>query len=173
MINSREIAERFRKQNKDVIRSIRNLIKRNPELSKHFIEDSYIADNGKANVQFQIDDVGVGIITNKFKYNVRSARFEHKYLNEIKDFLDEMNIKYILQYPVDNYRIDLYIPLYNIAIEIDEEEHKYKKDYDTIRQIYIEKQIHCKFIRINEGESCGSVIARIVKESKMFTDICA
>lgn len=173
LVNSREIAEKFGKQNKDVIRSIRNLIKRNPELSKHFIEDSYIADNGKANIQFQIDAAGAYVLTNKFKYDVRSARFEYKYLNEIKDFLDEMNIKYILQYSVDNYRIDLYIPLYNIAIEIDEEEHKYKKDYDTIRQIYIEKQIHCKFIRINEGESCGSVIARITKEMNLLPFRCA
>lgn len=75
-----------------------------------------------------------------------------------------MNISYILQYPVDNYKIDLYIPEYSIAIEIDEEAHRYKKDYDKIRQNYIENQIHCKFIRVNEGESCGSVIARLVKE---------
>lgn len=164
MTNSREIAEKFGRHHKHVIDSIRKLIKRNPELSKHFIEDSYIADNGKANILFQIDDIGADILTNKFKYNIRSARFEYKYINEIKDFLDEMNIKYILQYSVDNYRIDLYIPEYNIAIEIDEEEHKYKQDYDKMRQKYIEKQIHCKFIRINEGESCGSVIARILKE---------
>lgn len=164
MINSREIAVKFDKQRKHVNEAIRNLIKKNPELSKHFIESTYVSGRGRCEKQFEIDDIGVDILTNKLKYNVRSARFEYKYLNEIEDFLDEMNIKYILQYSVDNYRIDLYIPLYNIAIEIDEEEHKYKKDYDTIRQKYIEKQIHCKFIRINEGESCGSVIARIAKE---------
>ena len=78
-----------------------------------------------------------------------------------------MNINYVEQYWVDNYRIDLYIPLYNIAIEIDEKEHKYKQDYDKMRQKYIENQILCKFIRINEGESCGSVIARITKELYM------
>ena len=93
MTNSREIAEKFGRHHKHVIDSIRKLIKRNPELSKHFIEDSYIADNGKANILFQIDDIGADILTNKFKYNIRSARFEYKYINEIKDFLDEMNIK--------------------------------------------------------------------------------
>ena len=164
MTNSREIAIKFDKQRKHVNEAIRNLTKKNPELTEHFIESTYMSSRGRCEKQFEIDDFGVDILTNKFKYNVRSARFEYKYLNEIKDFLDEMKIKYILQYSVDNYRIDLYIPLYNIAIEIDEEEHKYKKDYDTIRQKYIEKQIHCKFIRINEGESCGSVIARIAKE---------
>ncbi len=93
-----------------------------------------MSNRGKCYPCFQIDDEGIEIIKNRYKFNIRSARFEYKYLNEIKDFLDEMNIKYILQYSVDNYRIDLYIPLYNIAIEIDEEEHKYKKDYDAIRQ---------------------------------------
>lgn len=148
-------------------RIIDNFTKRNPELSKHFIESTYISSRGRREKQFEIDDFGVDILTNKFKYNVRSARFEYKYLNEIEDFLKLMNINYVEQYWVDNYRIDLYIPLYNIAIEIDEKEHKYKQDYDKMRQKYIENQILCKFIRINEGESCGSVIARITKELYM------
>lgn len=154
------------------MRDIRNLLKKNPELSEHFFEGTFTS-NCRHYFKFNIDDTGADILTNKFKYNIRSARFEYKYLNEIKDFLDEMNIKYILQFPVDNYRIDLYIPKFNLAIEIDEEEHKYKKDYDKIRQKYIEKQIHCQFIRINEGESCGSVIARIVKELNLSCFGCA
>ena len=164
MINSREIAIKFDKQRKHVNEAIRSLIKKNPELSEHFIESTYISSRGRCEKQFEIDDIGADILSNKFKYNIRSARFEYKYLNEIQDCLDEMNIKYIPQYPVGNYRIDLYIPKYNLAIEIDEEEHKYKKDYDLKRQSYIENQIHCKFVRVNEGESCGSVIAKIVKE---------
>ena len=173
LVNSRKIAERFGKQSKHVNESIRNLIKKNPELSKHFIESSYISSRGRCEKQFEIDDIGVDILTNKFKYNIRSARFEYKYVNEIQDFLNVMNIEYIPQYPVDNYRIDLYIPKYNIAIEIDEKEHKYKKDYDKIRQKYIENQIQCKFIRVNEGESCGSAIAKITKELNLISYRCA
>ncbi len=173
MTNSRQIEEKFARKNKDVIRSVRNLVKRNPELSKHFIEDNYTASNGKMNVQFLIDDTGTDILINKFKYNIRSARFEYKYLNEIQDFFDAVNIECIPQYQVGNYKIDLYIPKYNIAIEIDEKEHKYKQNYDRKRQNYIENQIYCKFIRVNEGESCGSVIARIVKELKMLANKCA
>ena len=164
MTNSREIAEKYGKRNPDMNRIINNFTKRNPELSKHFIESTYISSRGRREKKFEIDDFGVDILKNKFKYNIRYARFEYKYLNEIEDFLDLMNVDYKEQFQVGNYRIDLYIPKYNIAIEIDEEEHKYKKDYDKIRKKYIEKQIHCKFVRVNEGESCGSVIARIVKE---------
>ena len=164
LTNSRKIAEIYKKRHANVTDAIRKFIKKNPELSKHFIESSYITDRGKCHPIFYIDNVGTDILTNKFKYYVRSARFEYKYLNEIKDFLDLMNVEYIEQYQVNKYKIDLYIPKYKIAIEIDEEDHKYKKDYDKIRQKYIEKQIHCKFIRINEGESCGCAIARITKE---------
>lgn len=164
MTNSREMAIKFDKQRKHVNEAIRNLIKKNPELTEHFIESTYMSSRGRCEKQFEIDDIGTDILTNKFKYNIRSARFEYKFLNEVKDFLDEMNIKYIPQYSVGNYKIDLYIPKYNIAVEIDEEEHKYKQDYDKIRQKYVEKQIHCAFIRVNEGESCGSAIGKIAKE---------
>ena len=164
MVNSREIAEKFAKAHKNVLASIKKLIRRNPELSKYFIESTYISKDGRCLKQYEIDDIGTDILTNKFKYNIRSARFEYKYLNEIKDFLNLMNVDYSEKYSVGNYKIDLYILKYNIAVEIDEKEHKYKQDYDKIRQKYIEKQIHCKFIRVNEGESCGSVMARITKE---------
>lgn len=164
MTNSREIAIKYEKLHKSILRTIGRILKKNPELSRYFMKSSYISKDGRRLIQYDIDDVGADILKNRFKYNVRSARFEYKYLNEIKDFLNLMNIDSVEQYQVGNYRIDLYIPSYNIAIEIDEAEHKYKKDYDTIRQKYIEKQIHCKFIRVNEGESCGSVIARITKE---------
>lgn len=173
MINSREIAIKFDKQRKHVNEAIRSLIKKNPELSEHFIESTYISSRGRCEKQFEIDDIGADILSNKFKYNIRSARFEYKYLNEIEEFLNIMNINYIEQYQVDNYRIDLYIPQYNTAIEIDEVEHKYKRDYDLTRQNYIENKIHCKFIRINEGESCGSMIARIIKEMELLHYKCA
>lgn len=173
MTNSREIAIRYKKRHSSVLRTIGKITKKNPEISRYFIESSYISKDGRRLIQYEMDDIGVDILKNKFKYNIRSARFEYKYLNEIQDFLNVMNIESIPQYQVDNYKIDLYISEYNIAVEIDEEEHKYKRDYDLIRQKYIENILHCKFIRINEGESCGNVIARIVKELKLCSDKCA
>lgn len=172
MINSREIAERFGKQSKHVNEAIRNLLKRNPELSKHFTKSSYLSNRGRYENQFEMDDIGVDILINKFKYNIRSARFEYKYLNEIKDFLNEMGIVFIPQYQVCNYRIDLYIPQFDVGIEIDEEEHKFKKEYDSKRQNYIENKINCRFIRINEGESCGKAIAKISRELNLTAYKC-
>ncbi len=145
------MAKRFEKRHDHITRDIRIFLKKNPEFSKHFFESSYISSRGRCYFEFEMDDIGADILRNKFKYNVRSARFEYKYLNEIKDFLEEMSIHYILQFQVGVYKIDLYIPKYNIAIEIDEEEHKYKREHDIKRQDYIESQIHCKFICVNEG----------------------
>ena len=164
LVNSREIAEKFSKDHDKVCRAIGNIVKKNPEFINDFILSYYISPRGRKYKHYLLTDNGAEILINKFKYNIRSARFEYKYLNEIEDFLDLMNVDYMEQFQVGNYRIDLYIPKFNLAIEIDEKEHKYKQGYDTIRQKYIEKQIHCTFIRINEGESCGSAIARIVKE---------
>lgn len=83
MTNSREIAIRFGKKNKDVNEAIRSIIKRNPKLSQHYAKSFYVSSRGRKEPQFEMDDIGVDILTNKFKYNVRSARFEYKYLNEI------------------------------------------------------------------------------------------
>lgn len=164
LTNSREIAIKYEKRHYSVLKAISEIIKKNPELYGYFIESSYISKDGRRLKQYDIDDMGADILKNRFKYDVRSARFEYKYLNEIGDFLNLMNIDYVEQYQVDNYKIDLYIPKYSIAIEIDEEEHKYQQDYDHKRQNYIENKIHCKFIRVNEGESCGYAIAKITKE---------
>lgn len=173
MVNSREIAEKFGKDHDKVCRTIRNIIKKNPEVIDEFILSYYISSRGRTYKYYLLTNNAVDILSNKFKYNIRSARFEYKYINEIQDFLNLMNIEYIPQYPVDNYRIDLYIPKFKLAIEIDEEEHKYKRDYDLKRQSYIENQIHYKFVRVNEGESCGSMMARIIKEMNLLYYRCA
>jgi len=173
LTNSREIAIKYEKRHKSILRTIDRITKKNPELSRYFMRSSYISKDGRRLKQYDIDNIGVDILSNRFKYNIRSARFEYKYLNEIEDFLNMMNIEYIEQYQVGNYKIDLYIPKFNLAIEIDEKEHKYKKNYDLIRQNYIENKIHCKFVRVNEGESCGSMIARVIKEMDLLSYRCA
>ncbi len=75
------------------------------------MRSSYISKDGRRLKQYDIDNIGVDILSNRFKYNIRSARFEYKYLNEIEDFLKLMNINYVEQYQIDNYRIDLYLNL--------------------------------------------------------------
>ena len=59
------------------------------------------------------------------------------------------NLETKRQFRVDNkYVIDLYIPLYNIAVECDEFNHSDRE----IRQRYIEEKLGCKFVRFNPDE---------------------
>ncbi|ELA6140492.1 TPA: DUF559 domain-containing protein [Escherichia coli] len=78
----------------------------------------------------------------KLEYTAR----EKIALNTIEQVL---GVKLLRQYPVLNYRIDGYDPVNNIAYEIDEPEHKYKKEQDEIRQRRIENELGCKFVRVN------------------------
>ena len=61
--------------------------------------------------------------------------------------------KILLQHSVLSYRIDLYFLEYKLAIEIVEKRHKDKNEHKAIeRQKAIEKELDCKFIRINSDK---------------------
>lgn len=57
--------------------------------------------------------------------------------------------KILEQYPVfdGKYRIDWYIPELKLAVEFDELHHKWQEKTDNLRQIAIEKELDCRFIR--------------------------
>ena len=75
-----------------------------------------------------------------------------------KELLFEIDIKeafkeittIISQYPVLNYRVDFYLPEFNLVIEYDEKQHMYYKN-DKERQTEIENYLQCHFIRVDEG----------------------
>lgn len=52
----------------------------------------------------------------------------------------------------NKYSVDGYIEKYNIILEWDEEYHNYQKENDMKRQLFIENNFNCKFIRINQKE---------------------
>ena len=77
-------------------------------------------------------------------------------------------------YKLITYEIDLYFLDYKLAVEIDE---KYHQDRDISREIErqkaLEKELGCKFIRINPGEEKFNIfkaqneIFRHIKESNI------
>lgn len=78
---------------------------------------------------------------------------EHNILINVIKYLDKIKVNYIPQYKVKKYKIDCYLPDYRIAIEIDEDNHKSRnKEYEKERQIEIEKNLNCKFIRVNPDD---------------------
>lgn len=55
-----------------------------------------------------------------------------------------------LQHMVGKYKIDLYLPEYNLAIECDELGHRDRdNEYEIEREEFIKKELRCGFIRFN------------------------
>lgn len=68
------------------------------------------------------------------------TRKEIEFIEDLKNILGAINVKGKKQYYINGYRIDYYIPLYNIAIEYDENGHKnYTYSEHEGRQREIEK----------------------------------
>ena len=67
-----------------------------------------------------------------------------------------------IQYSFLDYRIDLYFHDYRLAIEVDEKGHKGRNTNDEIqRQKALEKELGCKFIRINPDEEKFNIFRTI------------
>jgi len=56
-----------------------------------------------------------------------------------------------MQYRVGKYQVDFLLPDLLVVLEIDGERHKHKKDYDSVRDRYIKKELgpHWEIIRID------------------------
>lgn len=82
--------------------------------------------------------------------NIVKDNYENNIFNKIiKVFSKE---KYIHQFSILSYRIDLYFPEYKLAIECDEKTGHKNIEEDLIRQNKIEKELNCTFIRFTPDE---------------------
>lgn len=99
------------------------------------------------------------------KITVINTKKEIEFVTIAQDFLKELGILSIRQYYVKKYRIDLYLPQHNIAIEFDEENHKYySTDDEKERENIIIGILKCKLIRLSEQNSIGFNLAQIFNE---------
>lgn len=99
------------------------------------------------------------------KITIINTRKEIEFISITQDFLKELGILSIRQYFVGNYRIDLYLPLYKLAIEFDEENHRYYSlNKEKERENIIINKLECKIIRLFECNSIGFNLAQIFKE---------
>lgn len=95
---------------------------------------------------------------------VSNERFEISFLKMLEEALKEIDVEMIHQYYILVYRIDFFLPAYNLAIEYDEEAHKFHKGEDKIREEKIEKETGCKFIRCSYKDSNVKNLMKILKE---------
>lgn len=96
-------------------------------------------------------------------------RFEDSFKECLVNTLKAMNIEIDAQKSMFNgkYRIDFYLPQYNLSIEYDEVHHKNQISEDLLRQRLIENELGCKFIRLdyrnNDNYNVGLVLKEIIK----------
>lgn len=75
----------------------------------------------------------------------------------------------IPQFTVDKYRIDLYLPEYNIAIECDENNHNGRyMYYEKDRENYIKEKLKCSFIRYDPYAKDFDIFKVIEKINKFI-----
>ena len=92
----------------------------------------------------------------KYKVNIikevnRYEPVEATCKRDLMDALETDGIEYTDEYTIGKYRIDMYIPKYKVAIEIDEHGHiTYDKEKEKIREDYIKKHLTNNIYRINQ-----------------------
>lgn len=106
------------------------------------------------------------IINDKKLENSSLIRNEGNFLRLLEEKLLDINIKGFKQYRILNFYIDYYIPSLNIAIEYDEElAHKnYSYEKQEGRQLMIEKELNCRFIRVSDKDSNEDNINKVISQ---------
>ena len=107
-------------------------------------------------------------ITGKENTIVVSSRFEISFGDKLKNTLKPLNIKVETQKTMkeNNYRIDFYLPEFNLAIEYDEKQHQQKENKikDRQREEEIKEVLGCKFIRLDYKQDDNYNIGLVLKE---------
>lgn len=82
----------------------------------------------------------------------------------LEETMNELKIRVEHQYPAGKYRIDFFIPEYNLAIEYDESYHELKIKEDSEREKEINKILGCDFVRCSYKDSNIKNIIKILKK---------
>jgi very-short-patch-repair endonuclease len=75
---------------------------------------------------------------------------ESSLIHFLQEVYDEEEL--IQQYDIKPYKIDLYFPKYNLAIECDEYFHIFQKEDDIKRENYIKEKLGCQIIRFTQDK---------------------
>jgi very-short-patch-repair endonuclease len=98
------------------------------------------------------------------------TRGEAEFSEALQKALEYSGFTVINQYAIGGFKIDMFIPEINVAIEYDEKAHKYRRENDTKREQDIKALIGCSFIRIYEQDglfyNLGKVIVEIERGGK-------
>ena len=98
---------------------------------------------------------------------LHSQRFATETLIQLSNKIPSIEI--IMEYSVKPYRIDAYVPQYNIAIEIDENDHAfYDKEKEIERSRFITQQLRCSWIRVDNQLSQQETVCYLLKQLSYY-----
>ena len=126
----------------------------------------FLIDTTKTKDRIPLIDIYNKISNSKELYIYKEKK-EYKFIGALMDSLKGIGIEKSIPeyYCCSKYRIDLYLPELNIAIEYDENNHRgYSYEQQERRQIEIEENLKCKFIRVNSEDGLFYNIGYCIKE---------
>lgn len=167
------------------------------DYSKSFKESFYIDKQGKNRPCYSLNSQGLKFIidscrtrdkiplskifneiSNCDEISICKNKPEYEFVDAIINSLKPFGIKkYETQYIVKsnertNYRIDLYLPELNLAIEYDENEHNgYSYENQEGRQQEIENKLNCKFIRVSDRNNLFYNVGYVIKIVNELLDL--
>ena len=154
------------------------------EFAKKYLEGIFIPNNVKKISLFKANGYAKLVKTFVFENDYKKIEEVYKFLDGkdninlylpkensenlfkemLEETLNELKIRMEHQYPAGKYRIDFFIPEYNLAIEYDENYHELKIKEDTEREREINKILGCDFVRCSYKDSNIKNIIKILKK---------
>ena len=132
----------------------------------------YINDNGLRSLIIRSTKPNSITIAQQFNIDIdtKYTRKETDIISFIQTFLTSLSIPFEFQKTISSFRIDLYLHEHNIAVEIDEFNHRYRCPiYERNRQEYITNTLHCQFIRFNPDDKHFHLATCIAMITKMIS----
>lgn len=185
--NSREVALNFDKRHDNVIRDIENLTAKNSDNKNYFCKTTYINSRGREYPFYHMTKEGFLLLTSSFRGTKAQEakakiltetdmippalpeRKELEFVDILKETMKPLGLTIETQkvFPKLDFRVDVFIPELNLAIEYDEKEHIYKIEKDKQRQALIQARTGIEFLGVSEDvshlENVGIVFAGILK----------
>lgn len=184
---SRQVAETFNKRHNHTLRDIENLKKDALYFKEMFYESTAPDKYGREKKIYYMTKEGFLLLTSSFrgakaqeaKAKILSEtdmipptlpeRKELEFVDALKETMKPLGLIIETQkaFPKLDFRVDVFIPELNLAIEYDEKEHIYKIENDEQRQMIIQARTGIEFLRVSEEvshlENVGIVFAEILK----------
>jgi len=177
LIDSLVVAEKFDKQHKHVMCTIRSMECHFPG---YFVESFYLDAYERKQPKYEMTKEGFLLLSSNYrgekammsKIEILSRydmippslpeRKEIAFLDSLNEALGGLGLFANIEYQIGKYRVDGFIKSENIAIEYDEGFHKYQVAEDLKRQSDISKICGCRFIRVSSEQSHAANIGKVI-----------